>query len=109
MNIVARSSLLLVTLLALRAVAADAPADATASDSKAPVLEAAAPPQKFVNYGVGLRVGGGANLEQNNNTVGVPSLAVRPSITAKIHPLLKFSGTLDLNPGGASRIRVLDA
>ncbi|MFL5457702.1 MAG: hypothetical protein ACJ78X_14980 [Myxococcales bacterium] len=109
MNIVARSSLLLVTLLAFRAVAADAPADATASDSKAPVVEAAAPPQKFVNYGVGLRVGGGANLEQNNNTVGVTSLDVRPYINGQIHPLLKFSGNLDLNTADASRIRVLDA
>jgi hypothetical protein len=120
MNIAARSPLFVAALLASGAASAAgadaAPADATAApvdaksaaDAKAPA-PAAAPLEKSLSYGVGLRIGGGETTQTGANTVGISSLDVRPYISGKIHPLVKFSANLDLNNTDASRIHVLDA
>ena len=105
---------LLVLVAAGSASASDAaPADATAApaaDAKSPPLDAKpAPLEKSLSYGVGLRVGGGETTQTGANTVGVSSLDVRPYISGKIHPMVKFSANLDLNNTDASRIHVLDA
>jgi len=63
---------------------------------------------KSLNYGVGVRVGGGYST-QSPEGYGVPTLDVRPYIGGQVAPWLKFSGNLDLNTADASRIRVLDA
>jgi hypothetical protein len=63
---------------------------------------------KSLNYGVGIRVGGGYST-QSPDGYGVPTLDVRPYIGGQVAPWLKFSGNLDLNTADTSRIRVLDA
>ncbi len=62
---------------------------------------------KVLAYGVGLRVAGGYTDGPAASGLGVTSLDVRPYISGQIAPWMKFSGNLDL--GGDSRIRVLDA
>jgi hypothetical protein len=115
MNIAARTSFALVALLASGPAFAGgsdaAPAQATtvaAAEAK-PLDAPAPPPEKSLSYGVGLRVGGGETTQTGANTVGVSSLDVRPYISGKIHPMVKFSANLDLNNTDASRIHVLDA
>ena len=117
MNIAAGTPIALIALLVSSpapASAADAaPADATtaaAADAKSPPLDVKpAPLEKSLSYGVGLRVGGGETTSTGANTVGVSALDVRPYISGKIHPMVKFSANLDLNNTDASRIHVLDA
>ncbi|HTO98582.1 MAG TPA: hypothetical protein VMK66_16145 [Myxococcales bacterium] len=64
---------------------------------------------KTLNYGVGIRVGGGYTTQAGNEGMGVPTLDVRPYIGAQVAPWLKFSGNLDLNNTDNSTIHVLDA
>ena len=63
---------------------------------------------KVLNYGVGVRVGGGYTT-QSPDGYGVPTLDVRPYIGGQVAPWLKFSGNLDLDTADSSRIHVLDA
>ena len=88
------------------------PDPAPARAETAPAVPAAAPPQKTLNYGVGLRVGGGYNSTAAVNStddLGVQTLDVRPYISGQVHPMLKFEGNLDLNKSDDSRIHVLSA
>jgi len=68
---------------------------------------------KTLNYGVGLRVGGGYTYrgsgDSDRSTIGLMQLDVRPYISGQVHPLLKFEGNLDLNNSDLGRIHVLDA
>jgi hypothetical protein len=64
---------------------------------------------KGLNYGVGIRVGGGYTDSTPSSGLGVGTLDVRPYIGAQVAPWLKFSGNLDLNNGDGGRIHVLDA
>jgi hypothetical protein len=63
---------------------------------------------KSLNYGVGLRVGGGYVRNNPTDGLGVTTLDVRPYIGGQVAPWLKFSGNLDLNNVDGT-IRVLDA
>jgi hypothetical protein len=89
-----------------------APAPAVAAAEAKPAVPAAAPPPKTLNYGVGLRVGGGLDTSTgttSGDSLGINTLDVRPYISGQVHPLLKFEGNLDLNNGDQGRIHVLDA
>jgi hypothetical protein len=64
---------------------------------------------KALNYGVGVRVGGGYQGNTPNEGLGVTTLDVRPYISGQVAPWMKFSGNLDLNNADGGTIRVLDA
>jgi hypothetical protein len=64
---------------------------------------------RSLSYGVGIRVGGGYTTQAPNEGLGVPTLDVRPYISAQVAPWLKFSGNLDLNNADNGTIHVLDA
>jgi hypothetical protein len=64
---------------------------------------------KSLNYGVGVRVGGGYIGSTPTQGLGVTTLDVRPYIGGQIAPWMKFSGNLDVNNGDGGAIHVLDA
>ena len=64
---------------------------------------------KSLNYGVGIRIGGGYSDMSPTETLGLQTLDVRPYITGQFAPWLKFTGNLDLNHADNDRIHVLDA
>jgi len=64
---------------------------------------------KSLNYGVGIRVGGGYSDQSPTETLGLQTLDVRPYISGQFAPWLKFTGNLDLNHADNDRIHVLDA
>lgn len=66
--------------------------------------------KKSLNYGVGLRTSAGTTtMSGASDTVGLFALDVRPYISGRVTPFLKFAGNLDLNNGDQGRIHVLDA
>ncbi len=69
--------------------------------------------EKTLNYGVGLRVGGGYTAQGSGsttgNSVGITTLDVRPYISGQVFRVFKFEGNLDLNNSDMGRIHVLDA
>jgi hypothetical protein len=110
-------ALLLATALSIASSRAARAAEANPDPAPAkvetmPPVPAATPPPKSLNFGVGLRIGGGlssSTAPSSTDNLGIQSLDVRPYISGQVHPLLKFEGNLDLNNGDDSRIRVLSA